>query len=202
MPSRLFVTGTDTNIGKTLVSAWLCLHGQAEYWKPIQSGTADGTDAADMTRLVPNLRCHPSRYTLSQPLSPHEAARRDGITLALDHIHCPVAQRLIVEGAGGVLVPLNAQHTMLDLMEHLRLPILLVARSQLGTINHTLLSLQALRQRNLDILGVVMSGPASANNREAIEHFGQVRVLAEIPPLESVNTASLSALPYPDFFGS
>lgn len=201
MTSRLLVTGTDTGIGKTLVSAWLCLHGRADYWKPIQSGTADGTDTGDVCELVPGVGCHPPAYVLSQPLSPHESARRDGITIELDRFCCPDAERLVVEGAGGVLVPINKHQTMLDLMVHLGLPVLLVSQSRLGTINHTLLSLMALRQRGLEILGVVMSGPLSAINREAIEHFGQVRVLAEIPRLDRVDTASLSALPHPDFFG-
>ena len=200
MASRLFVTGTDTNIGKTLVSAWLCHHGAADYWKPIQSGTADGTDTNDLSRLVPGVRCHPSTYVLSQPLSPHESARCDGVTIELDRFCCPDAERLVVEGAGGVMVPINEHQTMLDVMVHLGLPVLLVARSELGTINHTLLSLMALRQRGLEVLGVVMSGPPSTINREAIEQFGQVRVLAEIPRLERVDAQSVSTLPRPDFF--
>ncbi|HUL06813.1 MAG TPA: dethiobiotin synthase, partial [Candidatus Acidoferrum sp.] len=134
-------------------------------------------------------------YALQAPLSPHAAAELEGIRIAMDAIVLPrTAHPLVVEGAGGLYVPLNDRDFMIDLMAKLALPILLVARSTLGTINHTLLSLAALRSRGLPIGGVVLDGPPNAANRSAIERFGQVRVLAELPPVERLDKAAVDRL--------
>jgi dethiobiotin synthase len=195
--AALFVTGTDTGIGKTVVSAWIALHAHADYWKPVQSGLdASGSDSEQVQRLS-GARWHPETYRLSQALSPHLAARRDGVHISLDTFVMPDAERLVVEGAGGVLVPLNTDHTMLDLMLHLALPVLLVARSGLGTINHTCLSAAALKARGVPIAGVVMVGEPNADNRAAIEHYAGVPVLAELPRFELVAEAALRAQPLP-----
>ena len=193
---KVFVTGTDTDIGKTLVSAWLVQHWRASYWKPVQSGPDQDQDI--IRRLVPDATIVPSRWELSQPLSPHLAAQHDNVQIELDDFTLPATSGpLVVEGAGGILVPLNTKATMIDLMAKLGLPVLVVARSALGTINHTLLTVQALRHRDIPIWGVVMNGPPNADNAQAIEHFGQVKVLAQIPPLPSVTPATLAALPCP-----
>lgn len=182
----VFVTGTDTGVGKTMVAAWLVRSWQAEYWKPVQSGTREGWDAHVIRQAAPGAVIHPSTHALPEPLSPHEAARLAGIEICLDDFHLPARlsnRPLVVEGAGGVLVPLNATHMMADLMVELDLPVLVVARSGLGTINHTLLTLEALRHRSLPVAGVVLNGPPNPANRDAIERFGKVRVIAELPPL-------------------
>lgn len=180
----VFVTGTDTGIGKTLVSAWLTHHWRAEYWKPVQTGAAEDSDSATIAALAPAARIHPPAYVFQAPLSPHAAARLENAVITLDGLKLPATDGpLVVEGAGGILVPLNDQTLTADWVEHTGLPVLVVARSGLGTINHTLLTLEALKRRRIPILGVVMNGPPNPGNRKAIEHFGGTRVLAEIPPL-------------------
>lgn len=198
--SGIFVTGTDTNLGKTLTCAWLVRHWRACYWKPVQSGLAEGTDAAEVTRLAgaEASRILPSLYELTAPLSPHEAARQDGVTIDLARFTLPACDRsLVVEGAGGVLVPLNDTQVMADLMLKLGLPVLVAARSGLGTINHTLLSLEALRHRGIAVAGVVMNGPPNEANRRAIELHGKVRVIAQLPWLDRVTPDAIASLPPP-----
>ena len=192
----VFVTGTGTDVGKSVVCAWLVQHWQARYWKPIQSGVP--ADEETIRSLAPAAAIHPSRHRLSQPLSPHLAAARDGVALNLaDFTLPPGTGPVVVEGAGGILVPLNERHCMIDLMAHLGLPVLVVGRSGLGTINHTLLSLQALRQRGLTVAGVVLNGPANDDNARAIQHFAQVPVLATLPPLTPLTATTLAATPCP-----
>ena len=194
--ASFFVTGTDTGVGKSVVSAWLLHRFGGCYWKPIQAGSGPGepSDTAFVRRLsgLPENRFHPSAYSLALPRSPHEAARKEGVLIQLEHIKLPKESRpWVVEGAGGILVPLNNQHFMLDLMEQLGLPIILVARSSLGTINHTLLSLACLRSRGLTVAGVILNGVADAENRQAIAHCGQTPILAELPPLHPLTQATL-----------
>ena len=189
---RVFVTGTDTDVGKTVASAWLCLHSGADYWKPVQSGHPPDRDADTVARLS-GARLHPERYLLREPLSAYHAARLEGLRIELDDFRLPETSRpLVIEGAGGVLAPVNEQATMLDLMARFGAPVIVAARSGLGTINHTCLTLAALRGRGLPVLGVVLSGLPNATNREAIEHCGNVQVLAEIPPLEPLTRESLN----------
>ncbi len=205
LPDRLFVAGTDTEVGKTVVSAILVAGTKAVYWKPVQSGTLDSTDTAwvrQKTRL-PKGHFLPETYRLSQPLSPHAAAAIDGIHIDLEKVTLPdpsTCPRLIVEGAGGLMVPLNRNAFMLDLILHLKLPVLLVARSTLGTINHTLLSLMALRQRAIPVAGVVMNGARNRINRDAVETYGRVPVVAVLDRLASVDRDGLQKA-YHQFFG-
>ena len=196
MPSRFFITGTDTGIGKTTVSALLCAALDAIYWKPIQTGTRDGTDRATVIRLarLPQNRALPEAYRFSPPVSPHLAARLAGARIDLRKIKLPriePSENLIVEGAGGAFVPINRTQLMIDVMSHLALPVLLVARTSLGTINHTLLSIAALRAARLDLHGVIMVGNANRENRAAIEHYGEIEVVGEIPMLAKLNRAAL-----------
>ncbi|PQJ24813.1 dethiobiotin synthase [Limnobacter sp. SAORIC-690] len=194
---HLFVTGTDTGIGKTITSAWLCKHWQADYWKPLQSGLEGGSDSEWIARLS-GRAVHPELYRLTQPLSPHQAADIDGVKIQLGDFVLPTAERLVVEGAGGCMVPLNWRDTMLDLMKHLGSCALLVARSGLGTINHTCLSLQALKSAGVPVLGVVMVGETNPANREAIEHFGEVPVLAELPVFTELSPQALTEFGMPE----
>jgi dethiobiotin synthase len=198
MPENFFITGTDTGVGKTVVSALLCAALDAIYWKPVQTGTSEGTDSETVMRLaqLPRHRTLPESYRFKPPVSPHLAARWAGVRIELRKIKMPVAVQgsLIAEGAGGVLVPLNRTQLMVDLMRHLNLPALLVARTSLGTINHTLLSLAALRAARLDIRGVIMVGKPNRDNTAAIENYGRVRVVGTVPPLKKMNRAVLRTI--------
>jgi malonyl-CoA O-methyltransferase len=190
----VFVTGTDTAVGKTVVSAWLVRALEADYWKPVQAGLEGETDSEVVRRLaaLPPERIHASAYRLKAPLSPHEAARREGVRIDLARLDLPVSSRPIVaEGAGGVLVPLDADALIVDLMARLGLPVVLVARCTLGTINHTLLSLEALRARRLPLLGVVLNGPPNEANRKAIETHGRAHILAELPRFDALDESAI-----------
>jgi dethiobiotin synthetase len=195
-PEKFFVTGTDTNVGKTIVSAMLALGLQAAYWKPIQSGLESITDT-DYVRSVSGLDDAffiPEQFRLTQPLSPHAAAAIDQVEIRLTDFQLPRSlsqSHLIVEGAGGLLVPINSQDMMIDLIKALNLPVCLVARSTLGTINHTLLSLAQLRQAEIPILGVILNGDRNPINREAIAHYGKVRILGELDRLNDINPITL-----------
>jgi dethiobiotin synthetase len=196
MPSRFFITGTDTGVGKTVVSALLCAGLDAMYWKPLQTGSHEGTDRATVMSLaeMPRNRTLAEVYCFRPPVSPHLAARRAGVRIHVRSIALPrIAgeENLIVEGAGGVLVPVNDVQLMTHVMNRLRLPILLVSRTSLGTINHTLLSLAALRAAGLTVRGVVMVGKRNLENRRAIEHFGKVQVIGAVPYLHSLHRAAL-----------
>lgn len=168
----LFVTGTDTGVGKTVVSAVLAASRGWGYWKPIQTGAE--SDTAEVARLA-GCRVHDNGIRLPEPLSPHLAAQLAGMRIALADLSVPEGD-WIVEGAGGAMVPINEQDTMLDLMKMLGLPVVVAARTTLGTINHTLLTLAALRSRELIIEKVVMVGERNRENRTAIEHYGHVPV--------------------------
>ena len=189
-----FVTGTDTDVGKTLVSSWLLTQLDASYWKPVQAGVMPETDSSVVRRFaeIEPDRILPEAYVLPEPIAPHEAARRAGIAIDMAKFVPPVSDRLlVVEGAGGLMVPLTDTAYVIDLAAELHLPLILVARSTLGTINHTLLSLEAIRRRGLPLAGVVINGPETPHNRAAIERYGQVEVIAEIPWLDVVNRSTL-----------
>ena len=202
MARGLFVTGTDTGVGKTVVSAALLLRFRSRfalrYWKPIQTGIERDDDTAEVRRLA---ACGPEEVTddgvrLRHAVSPHLAARRAGVRIDLDAIGglgSGGSARWVVEGAGGVLVPINEAELMIDLMTRLALPVVVVARSTLGTINHTLLTLEALQARRLRVAGVVMVGVPDAENRVAIESYGRTRVLGELPLLSPLASATLEA---------
>jgi dethiobiotin synthase len=188
----MFVTGTDTNVGKTVVSAAL-LHrhrrlGPVGYWKPIQTGAPEDDDTAMARELgaCSAAEICDAGIRLPRPLSPHLAAELCGQTIdfewVLDISRGMDANRYwIVEGAGGLLVPINRGRLMIDLIAALRLPAVVAARSQLGTINHTLLTLEALRARGIPVAGVVMVGDPNPDNRRAIETYGRVAILGEMP---------------------
>jgi len=198
MPERFFITGTDTGIGKTVVSALLCAALDAYYWKPIQTGTREGTDSRTVARIAERPRTKILRecYRFAPPVSPHLAAQKAGVRIDFDKIRLPaigVKENLIVEGAGGVLVPINDAQLMTDLMKHFGFPVLLVARTTLGTINHTLLSLAALRTARLSVRGVIMAGKPAPDNRKAIERYGRTPVVGVVPPLAKLTRATLLA---------
>lgn len=179
-PKQFFITGTDTDIGKTLVSTMLMCTLDATYWKPIQSGLEQETDTQFVQRIseVPETRIIPERWRLSSPMSPHAAADIDQVKICLDDFELPdySTKHLIVEGAGGLIVPINWENTVLDMIEKLALPVLLVAKSGLGTLNHTLLSLNALKDRKIDVFAVILSGSYHKSNRDTLQYFGKIPV--------------------------
>ena len=191
-----FITGTDTNVGKTVLSALLCAALDGYYWKPIQTGAREGTDRVQVLAWSEIKAAHafPETYLFDDPVSPHLAAERAGKRILLQNVSLPAMngnRPLIVEGAGGVLVPINEDETMVDLMRHLGLPVILAARTTLGTINHTLLSLEELRSSQLKVHGVVMVGEANQDNQRAIEHYGRIRILGIVPQLSQINATVL-----------
>lgn len=193
----LFVTGTDTGVGKTAVAAAL-MHryrgpGILKYWKPIQTGIEESDDTTTVRQLG---ACREDEWfdpgiRLSRPVAPYLAAAAEGTRIDIREVvrnaeKAPKSTRWIVEGAGGVLVPINEIELMTDLMSGLGLPVLIATRSTLGTINHTLLTIEALRRRNLEVAGAVMVGERNADNREAVERYGGVNVVGEMPRFPSL----------------
>ena len=191
---RLVVCGTDTDVGKTIVSAWLVQGLKATYWKPVQSGLEGGGDR-ERVRLLLNLpreRLVPEVYAFTQPVSPHWASELDQQPLDPERLTLPESTgHLVVETAGGVMVPLTRSWLQIDQLTRWDLPIVLVARSGLGTLNHTLLTLEALRLRNLKVLGLILNGPPHADNPDTLEQLGGVPVLAQLPPLQQLNAQQL-----------
>lgn len=195
MKESLFVTGTDTNVGKTLLSALLVAALDAIYWKPIQTGATEGTDRQTVIKLaeIPEAQTIPESYCFDPPVSPHLAAEASGVTIDLARISVPakVDKPVIAEGAGGILVPINDSELMIDLARHLGFPILIAARAALGTINHTLLTVRALRCAKMCIKGVVMIGNRNKDNERSVEHFGAVSVVGWIPWLDKIDRETL-----------
>jgi dethiobiotin synthetase len=191
-----FVTGTDTGIGKTLLSSLLVAALNRKYWKPIQSGACEGTDRETVMKWagVAADRTFPESYIFEFPVSPHFAAEREGKSVELSRIRRPASSdALIIEGAGGLLVPLNDEALMLDLIRELRVPVIVAARTTLGTINHTLLTVMAIRHAKVDLHGVVMIGKDHPENRRAIERYGNVPIVGWIPWLETIDRQTLIA---------
>ncbi|KAA8389477.1 dethiobiotin synthase [Acetobacter tropicalis] len=196
----VFITGTDTGVGKTFVSACLVKAWEALYWKPLQSGLAeeagDTPTILSLTHCAPE-DCLPPAGAFQAPLSPEAAARAEGVTIdpASLALRMQEPERpMVVEGAGGLMVPATETLMMCDLAAQWGLPVVLVARSGLGTLNHTLLSLEALRQRGIAMAGVVLNGPLNPANRETITEKGKVRILAEIPFQADVSAQSVEGI--------
>jgi dethiobiotin synthetase len=182
--ARIIVTGTDTGIGKTVFSAALAGALDGFYWKPIQAGLDDETDSQTVLRLsgLAAERVLPEAYRLRTPASPHLAAERDGVTIDHEALLVPETERpLVVEGAGGLLVPLTRNVTYLDLMARWRVPVVLCARTALGTINHSLLSIEALRARGVAMLGIAFIGEENVESERIIVEMGKVRRLGRLP---------------------
>jgi dethiobiotin synthetase len=207
----VFVTGTDTGVGKTVVCAALMHRYRSlgprsgtsritvRYWKPVQTGIERSDDTREVERLggCSSREILRDGVRLRRPLSPHLAARLSGVTIdvqtLLDGLAAePPSGRWIVEGAGGALVPISESELMTDLMVRLALPLVVVARTRLGTINHTLLTLEALAARSLAVAGVVMVGRRNPENRRAIETYGRVRVIGELPRLDPLTPRALA----------
>ena len=193
--SAFVITGTDTGVGKTVFAAALAGSLGARYWKPIQAGLDDGADADHVARLsgLPAGHILHETWRLTSPLSPHRAAEIDGVAIDPDALALPPQRPLVVEGAGGVLVPLTRQTTYADLFARWGLPVVVVARTTLGTINHSLLTFEALRARGVAIHGVAFVGDANADNEATIAAMGGVRRLGRLPFVSKLDHASLAA---------
>ena len=193
---RIVICGTDTDVGKTIVSSFFVQGLNAVYWKPIQSGTEEGTDTKTVCNLLdlePN-RYLSERYKFKAPVSPHWAAEKESRLIEPNNLNLPELEKLIIiETAGGLMVPLNRNWLQIDQLKIWGSPIILVARSGLGTLNHTLLSLEALKSRNIKILGIVLNGPPHNDNPKTLEQFGDTKILARLPIFEKVNANLLSS---------
>lgn len=193
--SAFVVTGTDTGIGKTVFSAALAGAMRAHYWKPVQSGLLDGADRDTVEQLagLPASHILPEAYRLTEPLSPHRAAELDGVEIDPDRLILPEVRPLVVEGAGGALVPVTREVTYADVFAKWGLLTIIVARTGLGTINHSLLTIEALRTRRVPIHGIAFVGEANADNEATIAAMGNVRRLGRLPLLPALTAPALAA---------
>ncbi|WP_409190514.1 dethiobiotin synthase [Bradyrhizobium sp. RDM4] len=195
MSQRIVVAGTDTGIGKTVFSAGLAQLLGANYWKPIQAGLEDETDSQLAARLggLSADRIVPERYRLRTPASPHHSAEIDGVRIDPDSLVVPDTRErpLVIEGAGGLMVPLSSSVLYIDVFERWRLPVVLCARTLLGTINHSLLSIEALRKRQIDILGIAFIGERNPETESAICDITRVRWLGRLPWISPLTADSL-----------
>lgn len=195
MSTPFVVTGTDTGVGKTIFAAGLVQMLGASYWKPIQAGLESETDTETVRRLagLPAGRSFPEAYRLKTPASPHLAASIDGVAISADHLHPPsVDGPLVIEGAGGLMVPLNQHVMFIDVFARWRFPVILVARTRLGTINHSLLSIAALRRRDVPIRGIAFVGDPEAEVEATIVRHGSVQRLGRLPWIGRLEPAPLS----------
>ncbi len=191
---KLFVTAIGTDSGKTLVSSILCKALKADYWKPIQSGISI-KDSDTIKKLVPSSIIHEEIYLLNEPTSPHKAAELDGVIIDLSRIKFPKTENnLIVEGAGGVMVPLNDHDLVLDLIKHLNIEVVLVINLYLGAINHALLTIDKLRSSGVVIKGLVFNGGDYQEGKTFITHYAKLPILLELDTLPLVNENAVDAL--------
>lgn len=195
MSRRIVVSGTDTEIGKTVFAAGLADMLGACYWKPIQSGLDGETDSQIAARLggLSEDRILPERYRLTTPVSPHQSAAIDGVSIDMAALDVPDTggRRLVIEGAGGLMVPLNRSTLYIDAFARWRIPVVLCARTSLGTINHSLLSIEALRHRGIELLGIVFIGESHPESERAICEIGRVQRLGRLPRLSPLTRDTL-----------
>jgi dethiobiotin synthetase len=192
---KIFVTGIGTDVGKTFVSAILVEALKADYWKPIQTGNFFSTDTSVIKKLINNTdsQFHPESYCLKQFMSPHAAAELEGIEISLDAIQLPKTDNtLIVEGAGGLMVPLNKKEFVIDIITKFDFEVILVIQNYLGSINHSLLSIDALKNRGIKILGIIYNGPRHQLSYDIITEYSNLKVLGHINRETEVNQAIVS----------
>jgi dethiobiotin synthetase len=210
MSLRIVVTGTDTEIGKTVFAAGLADLLGASYWKPIQSGLDGETDSEIVARLggLGEDRIMPERYRLNTPVSPHQSAAIDGVHIDANELVVPdtSGRPLVIEGAGGLMVPLDPSALYIDVFARWRIPVVLCARTSLGTINHSLLSIEALRLRDIGLLGIAFIGEGNPESERAICEIGRVKRLGRLPRLSPLTRSTLreafAAAFKPSDFGS
>ena len=194
MSNTYFVTGIGTGIGKTIVSAILTEKLNADYWKPIQSGDLEISDSLLVKNLLSNAKTliHPERYRLGQPLSPHLSARLDGIQISIAAIQVPQTDNeLIIEGAGGLMVPLNNEELVLDLIKKTNAKVIVISQNYLGSINHTLLTLEVLKVNQIAIEGLIFNGASNPESEAYISQYSKVKILGRIPKMSVINKESI-----------
>ncbi|MET3980114.1 dethiobiotin synthetase [Mucilaginibacter sp. UYP25] len=195
MNKPLFVTGIGTDIGKTLISAVLVEKLKCDYWKPVQSGELDNSDTMKVQRLISNKTSvfHPETYCLIQPYSPHKSAMLDGITIDESTIIAPKTDnQLLIEGAGGLMVPLNDHCLVIDLIKQLNAEVILVSQNYLGSINHTLLSIEALKTRGIPVKGIIFNGEENASTEEYIIKYTQIKHLGRVPQFPTIDKSIIA----------
>ncbi|MCC7304965.1 MAG: ATP-dependent dethiobiotin synthetase BioD [Alphaproteobacteria bacterium] len=194
MSNTCIITGTDTDVGKTVFAAMLMLALEAYYWKPIQCGVEDGVDTRTVQNLtkLPEEYFFPEKYIFTEPLSPHRAAEIDGAEVDVEALEPPACGGpLLIEGAGGLMVPLTRKNLQINLFKRWNLPVILCARTGLGTINHTLLSVEALWSRKIPIHGIAFVGEDNPDTIETIAKFSGVKVLGRLPWLYDLSAENL-----------
>lgn len=190
----IFITGIGTGIGKTITSVVLTEKLKADYWKPIQSGDLDESDTLKVKSLISNTKTvfHPETYRLTQPYSPHKSAAIDGIVIDIKAFSIPKTDNtLIIEGAGGLMVPLNEQDLMIDLIRKLQAEVILISQNYLGSINHTILSWKALQQENIPIKGIIFNGETDAESERYILQYTGLQLLGKVPQLQRIDKQAI-----------
>ena len=189
---QYFVTGIGTDIGKTVVSAVLCRRLNAAYYKPIQAGNLENLESDFIKNLVPGITIFETKYKLNNPLSPHLAAKLDNVRIDIENITLPnFKESLIVEGAGGILVPLNDEYTILDLIKKLKLPVIVIVKHYLGSINHSLLTCEVLKQSGVEIAGIIFNGESNEESEKIILKRTQIPCIGRVPELEKLNQEAI-----------
>jgi dethiobiotin synthetase len=189
MPKQFIIAGIGTEIGKTVCSAIITKALQADYWKPVQAGNLTDGDAYWVQQWVPGTQVFPSTYALNHPLSPHTAAELDGVSIEIGAFSLPeTSNNLVVELAGGIMVPLNNEQTNLDLIQHLGLPVILVSKNYLGSINHTLLTYEILKSRNISMAGIIFNGPTNTSGEAFILKHTGLPVMLRVHEESEINS--------------
>ncbi len=194
---KYFITGIGTGVGKTVVSAILTEALEADYWKPVQCGIKDGTDKDTVKDLISNSKTviHPEEHCLEEPVSPHLAAAMAGYKIIMESMEIPMTDnRIVIEGAGGILVPLNEQYFVIDMATFFEAEIILVVRNYLGCINHSLLSIDYLTKNGFDIKGLVLIGSFDPSVRASIINYAELPIIAELPEVDEISKETVSVL--------
>ena len=185
---KIFVTSIDTNIGKTIASSVLCSGLNYSYWKPIQCGDLEQSDSITISELSPNTLIHPETYRLKLPMSPHEAGFQENVEIQLSNIELPQKKQIIIEGAGGVMVPLNYKgDLMIDLIKKLNARVIVVFKNYLGSINHTILTIEQLKSFGLCVIGSIVIGERVESSEKIIQNVTKTNILGHIPYAENVD---------------
>ena len=197
MKQIYFITGIGTEVGKTVASAIVTQALEADYWKPVQAGELDSSDRLTVQSLIDNCnsKSHPETYRLNHPMSPHAAAERDGIEIDINSFEIPKTENhIVIEGAGGLLVPINKKKTILDLISKLKCEVILVSRHYLGSINHTLMSIELLKQRKIPIKGILFNGNENKDTEFIIKEMTGIQALGRIDELEDLNKSVINSV--------
>ena len=185
---RIFVTSIDTNVGKTVCSSILCAGLGYDYWKPVQCGDLDFSDSMKVKSYSPLTKVHAESFQLNAPMSPHEAAKLENMDISINDFKLPKSEEIIIEGAGGVMVPLNYKGNMIvELASMFKAKVIIVFKNYLGSINHTLLTIDKVKSAGLDIFGLLVVGDEVTSSERIIEDTTQMNIIARIPMVDRVN---------------